>query len=194
VVLPFLASGCAQQMAEHGGYKPLTKNSFFRYERSARPIIAGTVARGQLRTDTALYEGRKSDGGPYVTEFPFEMTKDVLDRGRQRFDIFCSVCHGLTGHAYGRIVKRGFTKPPDYVTDLARGYRLEGSDKAVTKLTDVPVGYMYDVITRGYGAMPDHAAQVPGRDRWAIVGYIRAVQYSQSPELRKALEEKGRAE
>lgn len=179
-----LLSGCAQQMAEHAGYKPLSPSEFFPDGRSARPVVAGTVARGQLHTDTALYQGRDANG-ELVTQYPMQITKQVLDRGQERFNIFCAVCHGLTGHGDGRIVKRGFTVPPNYVTDLSRGYKLRGIDK---KLTEVPVGYIFEVITRGYGAMPDHAAQVPVPDRWAIVAYVQALQYSQSPEMRQRLQ------
>jgi mono/diheme cytochrome c family protein len=169
-------------------YKPLAESDFFEDGRASRPVIAGTVARGQLRDDPVLYTGR--DGhGELSNEFPFEMTKDVLQRGRQRYDVFCAVCHGLTGHGDGRIVQRGFTPPPSYLTD-SRGYKLRGETK---KLTDVPVGYIYEVITKGYGAMPEHAAQIPVRDRWAIVGYVKALQYSQSPEARDKVkaDEKG---
>jgi hypothetical protein len=175
--------GCQQEMANQPSYRPLRPSGFFPDGRASRPVVPGTVARGQLRTDTALYDGR-DDKGDLVTEFPFDMTKDILERGRGRFDIFCSVCHGLTGHGDGRIVQRGFTKPPDYITDLSRGYALRGEKK---KLTEVPVGYVFEVITKGFGAMPDHASQIPVRDRWAIVGYFKALQYSQSPELRKSM-------
>jgi hypothetical protein len=171
---------CQQQMATTPAYKPLAASDFFDDGRASRPIIAGTVARGQLHDDSVLYAGR-DDQGDLSAEFPFEVSKAVLERGRQRYDVFCSVCHGLTGHGDGRVVQRGFTKPPNYVTDDSRGYKLRGETK---KLTDVPVGYIYEVITKGYGAMPDHASQIPVRDRWAIVGYVKALQYSQSPELR----------
>ena len=176
-----ILAGCQQQMADQPSYRPLDPSDFFPDGRSSRPVVAGTVARGQLRTDTALYEGR-DEKGELVKEFPFDMTKPVLERGRQRYEIFCSVCHGLTGHGDGRIVQRGFTKPPDYVTDVSRGYAIRGQK---VKLTDVPPGYVYEVITKGYGAMAEHAAQISVPDRWAIVGYIKALQYSQLPDLRQ---------
>jgi hypothetical protein len=175
-------------MANSAGYKPLAPSDFFPRGRSARPVVPGTVARGQLRIDSALYEGR-DEKGALVTEFPFEMTREVLERGKQRFGIFCSVCHGLTGHGDGRIVQRGFTKPPDYASDLSRGYALRGEKK---KLTDVPVGYLFETVSKGFGAMPDYASQIPVRDRWAIAGYVRALQYSQSPSFRKSLEKGGK--
>ena len=184
--LLLLLAGCSQEMAEHAGYKPLRKNEFFADKRASRPIVAGTVARGQLRIDTALYEGR-DESGKDVHEFPFEMTKDVLARGRQRYEIFCSVCHGMTGQGDGRVVERGFTRPPSYSIDFSRSAKLQGKE---IKLIDVPVGHIFGVITRGYGAMPDLHEQIPVRDRWAIVGYVRALQISQSPELRKKLTEK----
>ena len=143
-----------------------------------------------MRIDTALYEGQ-DEKGKEVTEFPFEMTKDVLERGRQRYDIFCSVCHGLTGQGDGRVVQRGFTKPPSYSADLSRAAKIKGKD---IKLIDVPVGHVFEVITKGYGAMPSLHDQIPVHDRWAIVGYVRALQISQSPELRaKLAKDKGAA-
>ncbi len=172
---------CSQQMSDHAGYKPLTPSDFFADGRSARPLVAGTVARGQLHSDAPLFTGRDDDG-KLVNEFPFDMTKEVLQRGKQRYTIFCSVCHGLTGDGDGRIVKRGFTPPPNYHTDFSRAFKHLGQD---IKLTDVPVGHLFEVITKGYGAMADYSAQVPVNDRWAIAGYIRALQYSRSPELLK---------
>jgi hypothetical protein len=191
---------CAQQMADNAAYRPLTPSDFFADGRSARPVVPGTVARGQMPADTAFHTGR-DDKGKLVTEFPIDMTKAVLQRGKARFAIFCSVCHGLTGHGDGRIVKRGFTAPPNYITDDSRALGLLGEKVVVRrehereggpklsplKLSDVrvPVGHFFEVITQGFGAMPDHASQVPVKDRWAISGYIRALQYSQSPALRK---------
>jgi mono/diheme cytochrome c family protein len=184
-----LLAGCSQQMAQHAGYKPLARDDFFADHRASRPLIEGTVARGQLRTDSALFTGKGEDGKD-VTEFPFEMTADVLARGKQRYEIFCSVCHGLTGQGDGRIVQRGFTRPPSYSADPSRAVRIRtGKD---VPLIDMPVGHFFDVITRGFGAMPDLNEQIPVRDRWAIVGYVRALQISQSPELRARLtKEKG---
>jgi hypothetical protein len=170
-------------MAVQPAPRPLQPSDFFPDGRSARTPVAGTVARGQLRDNPALYEGR-NDKGELVDVFPFEMTQAVLKRGRERYNIFCAVCHGLTGQGDGRIVQRSFTRPPSYAKDLSRYYKLRGQD---IKLIDVPVGHFYDVISNGFGAMPDHAEQIPVRDRWAIVGYVRVLQYSQSPELRKKM-------
>jgi mono/diheme cytochrome c family protein len=172
------AFGCRQQMANQPSYRPLTASDFFPDGRSARPVVPGTVARGQLRTDTELYEGR-DEKGEVVSVFPFEMTEAVLERGKQRYTIFCSVCHGLTGHGDGRIVQRGFTKPPDLISDASRYYRLRDPKKEIP-LTEVPVGHVFEVIGKGYGAMPSYSAQIPVADRWAITGYVRALQLSQA--------------
>jgi hypothetical protein len=165
---------CYQQMAVQPAPRPLQPSEFFPDGRSARPLVPGTVARGQLRDDPALYEGRDAKG-ELVTEFPFEMTEAVLKRGQQRYNIFCSVCHGLTGQGDGRIVQRSFTKPPSYTKDVSVWYKLRGEPNR--KLVDVPVGHIFDVITNGFGAMPDYAEQIPVRDRWAIVGYVRVLQH-----------------
>jgi mono/diheme cytochrome c family protein len=193
------ASACQQQMGSQPSYRPLQPSDFFDYGRSSRPVLPGTVARGQLRTDTALFAGKDSQG-EFVQEIPFELSEYVLKRGEQRFNIFCSVCHGLTGEGDGRIVQRGFTKPPNFHTDDSRAYKLKGQkllpsgeyEAAGQKipLRDVAVGYIFEVITHGYGAMPDYESQIPVRDRWAIVAYVRALQLSQaSPEDQKKMEE-----
>ena len=121
-----------------------------------------------------------------------------MERGQERFTIFCAVCHDPIGNGNGKIVQRGYTRPPSYVTDYSRGFERRGIK---VKLRDVPVGYYFEVVSKGYGAMPDYAAQIPPRDRWAIIAYIRALQLSQHARLeglpeaerqaaRKALEEK----
>jgi mono/diheme cytochrome c family protein len=179
-------TGCAQDMARQPAYKPLAPSDFFADGRSARPVVAGTVARGQLHDDPALYTGR-DEKGELVKEFPFAVTAEVLQRGKQRFTIFCSVCHGLTGQGDGRIVQRGFTKPPSYTKDKSRYFSLRDGPENAPLLMDVPVGHFFDVITNGFGAMPDYATQIPVNDRWAIAGYVRTLQYSQSPELRKKM-------
>jgi len=163
---PLSVAGCRQDMHDQPRYKPLAKSAFFEDDRSARPPVEGTVARGELREDEHLFTG-KVDGAP-AAEFPFPVTAEVLERGRQRFDIYCAPCHGALGRGDGAVVQRGFKKPPSLHTDLAR---------------IVPPGYHFDVITSGFGAMPDYAAQVPVRDRWAIVAYIRALQLSQHATL-----------
>ena len=159
----FVAVGaCRQDMHDQPRYKPLAKSDFFGDDRSARPLVADTVARGQLHDDEHLYSGKV--GGQLATTFPFPVTAEVLARGQERFDIYCTPCHGLLGRGDGMIVQRGFKAPPSLHND-----RLRSS----------PPGYYFDVMTHGFGAMSDYAAQVPVRDRWAIVAYIRALQLSQ---------------
>ena len=122
------------------------------------------MARGHLDDDAAFYTGKGPDGKP-LDAFPFPVTKEVIERGQERFNIYCSPCHGRLGNGDGMIVRRGFRHPPSYHID---------------RLRSRPNGYIYDVITNGFGAMPDYAAQIAPRDRWAIVAYIRALQLSQN--------------
>jgi len=157
-----LGGGCRQDMHDQPKFKPLAKNDFFADRRSARPLVDGTIARGHLREDAALYTG-KADGKP-VDAFPFAVSAAVMARGQERFNIFCSPCHGRTGDGDGMIVRRGYRKPPTFHQD---------------RLRQAAAGYTFDVITNGFGAMPDYAQQITVRDRWAIVAYIKALQRSQ---------------
>ena len=143
-------------------YDPLEASTFFTNGASGRLPVANTVARGQLNEDRHLYEG-VVDGRPADT-FPFPITPAVMARGQERFNVFCSPCHGRTGEGNGMIVQRGFRQPPSYHQD---------------RLRNAPVGYFFDVMTHGFGAMQDYSAQVPVADRWAIAAYIRALQLSQ---------------
>jgi mono/diheme cytochrome c family protein len=161
-VVGALASACRQDMHDQPKYVPLRQSSFFGDERSARPLVPGTVARGELRDDPLLYTGKVN--GADATVFPFAVDARVLARGRERFDIYCSPCHGRTGQGDGMIVRRGFRRPPTFHQD---------------RLRDAPVGHIFDVITNGFGAMPDYAAQIRAADRWAIVAYLRALQLSE---------------
>jgi mono/diheme cytochrome c family protein len=149
-------------MHDQPKYIPLRQSTFFADQRSARPLIAGTVARGQLHDDPLLYTGKVN--GADTTVFPFPIDDKVMARGQERFNIYCSPCHGRTGQGDGMIVQRGYRKPPTYHQD---------------RLREAPVGHFFDVITNGFGAMPDYAAQVSVRDRWAIAAYIRALQLSE---------------
>lgn len=158
-----LLSACRQDMQDQPKFIPLRPSGFFADQRSARPISDGTVARGQLNDDPLYYTGKNPDG-TYVTEFPFPVTRDVLARGQERFNIYCSPCHDRLGNGLGMIVRRGFRHPPSYHID---------------RLRTAADGYFYDVITNGFGAMPDYAMQIEPADRWAIVAYIRALQRSQ---------------
>jgi mono/diheme cytochrome c family protein len=143
-------------------YRPLTESKFFADKRSARPLIQGTVARGHLDADTYFYTGRIGNtDGDFM---PFPVTADVLARGQQRFNVYCSPCHSEVGDGNGMIVQRGYKRPPSYHSD---------------RLRKAPIGYFFDIITNGYGVMPDYS-QVEPKDRWAIAAYIRALQLSQS--------------
>ncbi len=173
-----LGAGCQQQMADQPRYQPLQRSTFFGDERSARPILPDTVARGHLASDAAFYTGKV--GGNLVDRLPLPLTEELLARGQERFNIFCSPCHDRTGNGNGMVVRRGFRSPPSYHID---------------RLRQAPIGHFFDVMTHGFGAMPDYAAQVPPRDRWAIAAYIRALQLSQdatladvSPQERQQLE------
>ncbi|HEY1603112.1 MAG TPA: cytochrome c [Pirellulales bacterium] len=158
--------GCRQEMADQPRYESLEPSTFFADGASARQLVQGTVARGHKRIDRHLYEGRVD--GEWASEFPFAVTHDVLERGQQRFNIFCAPCHDRTGSGQGIVVERGYPRPPDFT---------------IGRLRDAPVGHFFDVITNGYRLMPPYAAQVPPRDRWAIVGYIRALQLSRHATL-----------
>ena len=162
--LPFVAVavGCRQDMHDAPRYKTYARSDFFGDERSARPIVEGTIARGQLNEDEVLFTGKQ--GGAFVAAVPLPVDAALLARGRQRYGIYCTPCHGLAGKGDGMVVRRGYRKPASFHDQ---------------KLRDQPVGYFFDVITNGFGAMPDYAAQVPVRDRWAIVSYLRALQLSQ---------------
>jgi mono/diheme cytochrome c family protein len=163
----FALAGCRQDMHDQPKFIPLRPSTFFTDGRSERPLIEGTVARGHLNDDTALYTGKGADGKALDT-FPFPVTKELVERGQVRFNVYCAPCHDRTGSGQGMIVKRGYHQPPSYHID---------------RLRQVPNGYIYDVITNGFGAMPDYAAQIPPRDRWAIVAYVRALQMSQSASI-----------
>lgn len=156
-------TACQQKMADQPRYEPLQKSDFFEDQRAARPLVEGTVARGHLDADEHFYSG-KIDGEPAKT-FPFPIDRDVLLRGQERFNIFCSPCHDRVGTGQGMIVRRGYRAPPSFHIDRLRA---------------APPGQFFDVISRGFGAMPDYAEQIAARDRWAIVAYIRALQLSQN--------------
>lgn len=157
-----LLAGCRADMQNQPYQRPLAESDFYADKRSARPLVEGTVARGHERADTYFYTGKigNEDGN----DMPFPVTADVMQRGQQRFNIYCSPCHGETGNGDGMIVQRGFKRPPSYHTD---------------RLRRAPIGYFFDVITNGFGVMLDYSQQVKPEDRWAIAAYIRALQLSQ---------------
>lgn len=211
IALCLLLVGCGGQMGDQPRYEPLEYSDFFPNGRSSRDLVAGTVARGQLRDDELLYTGRMGQaatnlapgaaggdtavatpaagegaaqegasatappgGGRQQAQpehadlFPFPVTVEVLARGQERYNIFCAPCHDQVGSGNGIIVRRGYSRPPSF---------------HIERLREAPAGHFYDVITNGYGAMPTYAPQVPVRDRWAIVAYIRALQLSQNATL-----------
>lgn len=190
----FLTAGCRRDMQDQPRMKPFRESTFFRDGVSSRPPVPGTVARGFLRADKEFFTGKKSGAraaappgqqpatqpSPSATGaaapqgaaaypddvevIPLAITEDVLKRGKARYEVFCSVCHGLTGYGDGMIVRRGFRRAASFHSDALR---------------QAPVGHYFDAITNGWGAMPSYAAQIPVQDRWAIVAYIRALQLSQ---------------
>jgi mono/diheme cytochrome c family protein len=144
-------------------YRPLRASALFSDGSSARPQIEGTVARGTLQEDEAFFTGKIA--GATVKELPFTLERADLDRGQERFNIYCSPCHDRTGNGRGMVVQRGYRQPPSYHID-----RLRQAD----------IGYLFDVMTNGFGAMPDYKAQIDARDRWRIAAYVRALQLSQT--------------
>jgi mono/diheme cytochrome c family protein len=177
-----LFAGCAiglaacgslrQDMANQPRQNPLSPSSFFPDGRSERPLPENTVARGALSEDT-LFVPKESNA------FPLPLTAELLERGQERYGIFCSPCHGLQGDGVGMVAMRGMKHPPSYHQ---------------ARLRQVPNGYLYDVVTNGFGAMYGYSAQIPPRDRWAIIAYLRALQLSRNapvaelpPDLRQKL-------
>jgi len=156
-----LIGGCRQDMHNQPKVLPYRTSGFFADGRSARPIVEGTVARGQLNDDDLLHTGKAN--GQDATEFPFAVTAGVMARGRERYDIFCAPCHDRTGAGEGMVVKRGYRQPPSFHID---------------RLRQAAVGHYVDVMANGFGAMPDYRALVSPADRWAIAAYIRALQAS----------------
>ena len=161
-VIALTAAGCRQDMHDAPRYKPLAASDFFSDGRSARNLPTGTVARGWLRADEALYTGKVN--GEIVDEFPFPIGRAELERGQNRFNIYCTPCHGKLGNGQGMVVQRGLRQAASYHNDRLRAEK---------------VGYFFDVITNGFGAMQGYADQVPVRDRWQIIAYVRALQLSQ---------------
>jgi len=173
VALASAAAACRQDMHDQPKYRPLRGSELFADKRSARPLVEGTVARGTLREDTVFFTGKTADG--FVSEIPVELTAALLTRGQSQYHVFCAPCHGRTGRGDGMIVQRGFKKPSSYHVD---------------RLRQVEVGYFYDVISIGFGAMSDYAAQVPPLDRWAIAAYVRTLQLSQAAPVADVPEDK----
>jgi mono/diheme cytochrome c family protein len=166
ITIALAGAACRQDMHDQPKYTPLRSTAFFGDVRSARPLVAGTVAQGQLHEDAFLETGKI--GNADATVFPFPVDAAVMARGRERFEIFCTPCHGRTGTGDGMIVQRGYRRPPTYHDD---------------RLRNAPIGHFVDVMANGFGAMPDYSDEVNARDRWAIAAYIRALQLSQHAQL-----------
>jgi mono/diheme cytochrome c family protein len=182
-----LSLGCRYDMQDQPRYKALKKSDFFNDKKAMRPLPDGTVARGYLRENKAFYAGKKESADPnaqvqtatdargntVVASFPNDIeknpapvTRELIDRGEQRYKVFCIVCHGPVGNGDGMVVRRGYPQPPSYNDD---------------RLRNAPDGHFFDVITNGWGKMNSYGSQIPPADRWAIVAYIRALQISQNP-------------
>ena len=187
--LCLLVAACRRDMQDQPKAIAYRESTFFKDGISARPPVEGTVPRGFLRADREFYFGKKAGNASGLNQsatitttttaanstaifpddvdtFPFPISKKMLDEGQERYNIFCSSCHGLTGNGDGMIALRGFNKP------APASFHQD-------KLRAAPVGHFFDVITNGWGAMPSHAAQVPVEDRWKIIAYVRALQLSQ---------------
>jgi mono/diheme cytochrome c family protein len=176
-----LLAACGENMGANSKLKPYEPVAFSADGQSAQQTISGTVALGMLRDDDLLYTGKVD--GQLATTFPFTVTRAVLARGQERYNIYCSPCHGLVGDGNGMIVQRGFSPPPSFHQQ---------------RLRDAPAGHFFDVITNGYGRMYSYADRVEPEDRWAIIAYIRALQLSQNaaladvpPEQRAQLQAQG---
>jgi mono/diheme cytochrome c family protein len=169
-------AGCRRDMQDQPRYKPLSASRFFADERSARPVPAGTIARDELNDTDLLHTGLTN--GVFATQFPVPITKQLLLRGQQRYNIFCTPCHGFLGDGNGMIAKRGFKWPANLHTE---------------RLRNAPPGYLFQVVSNGYGAMPAYRHQIEPNDRWAILAYVRALQFSRDASIADASPQ-GRAE
>ncbi len=161
-MIALVAAGCRQDMHDAPRYDPPEASDFFADGSAARPLAVGTVARGHLNEDTFLHTGKDAAGLP-VNAFPFPITRADMDRGQERFNVYCAPCHGQTGDGNGMVVQRGFR---------------QAQSMHIDRLRLAPVGYFYDVMTNGFGVMPDYRSQIPVDDRWRIVAYVKALQAS----------------
>jgi mono/diheme cytochrome c family protein len=166
LVLTLGSAACRNDMHDQAKLRPFRKSAVWKDGSSARPLVPGTVPRGFLREDRAFFAGQGPDG-KFLTELPASVTvsKDLLLRGQERFDVFCSPCHGRTGDGQGMIVQRGFKQPSSFHVERLRGERI---------------GTFFDAMTNGFGQMSSYASQIPPEDRWAIAAYVRVLQLSRS--------------
>ncbi len=155
-------SGCHQDMTDQPKKEALEASVFFEDGRTARPLVPGTIARGHLETETPLFTGKSN--GQLVAELPVPLTAELVERGRKQFSISCVPCHGKLGDGDGIIVARGLKRPSSF---------------HVARLRGAPVGYFFDVISNGFGAMPSYRNRIAPDDRWAVAAYVRALQFSQ---------------
>jgi len=162
-VAAFGLAGCRQDMHDQPKLQTLGRSAFFSDHRASRPPVDGAVARGELHEDELLHTGFQN--GELTTEFPYPVTREIVERGRQRFNIYCTPCHGQLGDGLGTVVQRGFQRPPSYHID---------------RLRQAPVGHFYNVISNGKGRMYSFNDRIQTDDRWAIVSYIRALQLSRN--------------
>lgn len=156
-------AACSGNMADQSRYKPLEASDYFPDGQSSRPLVDGTVPRGAIVDNPVLITGMENGG--LTSNFPLTLDSTLIERGQERYDIYCSVCHGLLGYGEGMIVQRGFPQPPSFHDQ---------------RLREAPNGHFFDVITDGFGVMYSYASRVPVMDRWAIIAYIRALQLSQN--------------
>lgn len=172
-----LVAGCAQKMSNQPRYEPLEASEFFADDRSSRGLVPGTVARGHLQTDARFFTGKEDDKPvAHLPERALEgrSLEELLQRGEDRFNIFCAPCHDRVGTGRGMVVRRGFPQPPSYHID---------------RLRQAPIGHFFDIATNGFGRMPPYRSQVPTEDRWAIAAYVRALQLSQHAAVSELPEE-----
>lgn len=177
-------SGCRQNMHNQAKAKTYRESDFFADGVASRPLPAHTVARGELREDAVFYTGL-SEAGDLADAPPMPVTRDLLLRGKERYDVFCAPCHGRLGDGHGIIVQRGFKQPVSFADE---------------RLRNSPLGYFVNNMTEGFGQMPSYAAQIPPADRWAIASYVRVLQYAGnaqvadlSPAERRRLDEAWKA-
>jgi mono/diheme cytochrome c family protein len=182
-----LFAGCYRDdMADDAHAKPMEESPFFSDGKLARPLINGTVPRGQKMIDDPLYAVSAADPALETAGFPFQITPDQLETGRQQYTIYCSVCHGALGDGNGMIVQRGFPRPPAFYPIASHQTQLPALYPREQSLAKAAPGHFYNVITHGYGAMYSYADRIKSDDRWRIAAYVRALQLSAPKEAKEA--------
>lgn len=167
LLLMVMLAGCGRDMKDQPRYEPQEPSVFFADHRGDRPAVPNTVPRGYLREDELMYTGRVD--GKLANLFPFPVTREVLERGRDRYRIYCTACHDGLGTGKGMVIRRGFKPLPPSFHEV--------------RLREAPAGHYYEVMTKGFGAMADYSAQIEPWDRWAIAAYIRALQLSRNASI-----------